>query len=54
MLSWKEARLSSSKEKKSMLLQNFRLENICGHSANISLVSDAMVLQHADSPVARG
>lgn len=36
---WGNAGLSSSKEKKRLLFLMFRLENICGDSANCSLVS---------------
>lgn len=35
-------------------LQLLRLESICGDSANIFLVSDAMVFQYVNSVVAFG
>ena len=52
MLGWKEVGLSSSKKK--MWGGFFRLESICGDSANISLVSDALVFQYVNSVVALG
>lgn len=56
MLGWKESELSFQKKKKKIVvffLQLFRLESICGDS-NISLVSDALVVQYVNLVVALG